>query len=203
MIVTVASFKGGQAKTTTAVHLAAFLQKDKAALLVDGDPNRSAGEWGRRGGLPFKVVDERQGMRYAREYEHIVVDTQARPSSDDLKALAGGCDMLVIPVTPDTMSLQSLLLMVRELKQLGTDRYKVLLTIVPPKPSRDADEARDMLEDAKVPIFGQNIRRFVAFQKAALDGVPVYEVKDPHSFDGWADYERVGKELTCPDTISC
>ena len=100
MIVTVATFKGGQAKTTTAVHLAAFLQADKPALLVDGDPNRSATGWARRKGLPFRVIDERQAARFAREYEHIVIDTQARPTHEDLQALADGCDMLIIPVTP-------------------------------------------------------------------------------------------------------
>jgi len=39
MIITVASFKGGQAKTTTAVHLAAILHEQTPTLLIDGDPN--------------------------------------------------------------------------------------------------------------------------------------------------------------------
>ena len=77
MIVTVASFKGGQAKTTTAVHLAAFFQEDKPTLLIDGDPNRSATGWAKRKGLPFRVIDERQAARFARQYEHIIIDTQA------------------------------------------------------------------------------------------------------------------------------
>jgi chromosome partitioning protein len=50
MILTVASFKGGQAKTTTAVHLAAFLCQDKPTVLIYGDPNRSATGWARRKG---------------------------------------------------------------------------------------------------------------------------------------------------------
>jgi chromosome partitioning protein len=120
MIVTVASFKGGQAKTTSAVHLAAYLQEDKPTLLVDGDPNRSATGWARRKGLPFKVVDERQAARYAREYEHIVIDTQARPTQEDLQALADGCDMLIIPVTPDALSLDALFLIVEALEHLGS-----------------------------------------------------------------------------------
>ena len=60
MIVTVASFKGGVAKTTTAVHLAAYLQQQANTLLIDSDPNRSATRWGSLGKLPFKVIDERQ-----------------------------------------------------------------------------------------------------------------------------------------------
>ena len=195
MIVTVASFKGGQAKTTSAVHLAAYLQEDKPTLLVDGDPNRSATGWARRKGLPFKVVDERQAARYAREYEHIVIDTQARPTQEDLQALADGCDMLIIPVTPDALSLDALFLIVEALEHLGSNRFRILLTIVPPKPSRDGDDARATLEEAKLPVFQTGIRRFVAFQKAALQGVPVYETNDPRAQEAWEDYKRVGEEL--------
>jgi anion-transporting ArsA/GET3 family ATPase len=76
LIVTVASFKGGQAKTTTAVHLAALLNEQNPTLLVDGDPNRSATSWNKRKGFPFKVVDEKQAVRFAKEFEHVVIDTQ-------------------------------------------------------------------------------------------------------------------------------
>jgi chromosome partitioning protein len=197
MIITVASFKGGVGKTTTAVHLATFLNEQSPALLIDGDPNRSASGWCKRGSLPFKVVDERQAARYAKDFANIVIDTQARPSREDLEALAGGCDLLVIPTTPDAMSLDALTLTVDVLKELGADRYRILLTMVPPKPSRDGDEARAMLQDAKLPLFSGSIRRLSAFQKAALLGVPVSLVKgDPRSASGWEDYRKVCMELS-------
>lgn len=196
MIITVASFKGGVGKTTTAVHLATYMNELAPTLLIDGDPNRSASGWTKRGSLPFKVVDERQAARFARDYTHIVIDTQARPSQEDLQALVEGCDLLVIPTTPDALALDALILTVDTLKSLKTDRYRILLTMIPPKPSRDGDDAAAYLEEANLPIFKGRIRRLVAFQKAALAGVPVNAALDPRALLGWEDYFNVGKEIT-------
>lgn len=195
MIITVASFKGGVGKTTTAVHLAAYLQQKKPALLIDGDPNRSASGWGKRGNLPFRIIDERQAARFARDFEHVVIDTEARPDEEDLKELADGCDLLVIPTTPDALSLDALKLTVKALETIGNDRYRILLTIIPPKPNRDAEDARAMLKEMKLPVFKNQVQRLMAFQKAALAGVPVFEVDDPRAGRAWNDYLAVGKEI--------
>jgi chromosome partitioning protein len=196
MIATVASYKGGVGKSTTAVHLAAYLNARAPTLLIDGDPNRSVSGWARRGALPFRVIDERQAARYARDFEHIVIDTAARPSREDLEALAGGCDLLVIPSTPDALALDALMLTAEALRELGAARFKILLTICPPKPSRDADEARGMIVEAGLPIFAGEIRRAAVFQKAALQGAVVSDVKDPRASAAWSDYERIGTEVT-------
>lgn len=195
MIVTVASFKGGQAKTTTAVHLAALMNAAKPILLVDGDPNRSATSWNRRKGFPFRVVDEKQAVRFAKEFDHVVIDTQARPTKEDLKELAEGRDLLIVPLTPDALSLDTLFLFTDALMKLGANRFKVLLTIVPPKPSRDEEEVLTMLREAGLPFFKTVIRRYKAFQKAALDGVLVSDVADTHAADAWADYMNDAKEV--------
>lgn len=195
MIITVASFKGGVGKTTSAVHLAAYLHEKGNTLLIDGDPNRSATGWSKRGRLPFKVVDERQAAKYARDFEHIVIDTQARPSQDDLKALSDGCDLLVIPTTPDALALEALTLTVQDLRTLKAERYRILVTVIPPRPNRDGEEARSMLLEAGLPLFQGSIRRLHAFQKASLLGVPVHEVKDPNAREGWNEYVAVGKEI--------
>lgn len=64
-----------------------------------------------------------------------------------------------------------------------------------PKPSRDGEEARIMLTEAGLPLFKQGIRRYVAFQKAALAGIPVFETNDKQAKIAWTDYKAVGKEI--------
>ncbi len=195
MIVNIVGFKGGVGKTTTAIHLSAYFSTLGTTLLIDGDPNRSASVWGRSGKLPFKVVDERVAARHAQGVEHFVVDTQARPTEDDLRVLAEGCDLLVLPTTPDGLSLDALMLTVSALRNIGATNYAVLLTIVPPRPNRDGEEAMKALTSAELPVFPSVIRRFVAYQRAAVLGVPVYEIEDRNAPEAWQDYITVGKEI--------
>lgn len=195
MIITVASFKGGVGKTTTAIHLAAFFQGHGKTLLIDADPNRSALGWASRGELPFAVVDQWQAETQSDAYAHIIIDTQARPTTEDLAALANSCDLLVLPTMPDILSLDALVLTIEYLKSIQTNQYRILITSIPPKPSRAGDEVKKLLKEADIPTFDIGIRRLAAFQKAALQGIPVYDVKDQRAERGWQNYQAVGTEI--------
>lgn len=195
MIITVASFKGGVGKTTTAIHLAAFFQGNGKTLLIDADPNRSALGWANRGELPFVVVDQWQAETQSDAYEHIIIDTQARPTTEDLAALANSCDLLVLPTMPDILSLDALVLTIEYLKSIQTNQYRILITSIPPKPSRAGDEVKKLLKEADIPTFDVGIGRLAAFQKAAMQGIPVYDVKDQRAERGWQDYKAVGTEI--------
>ena len=175
---------------TTYLH-----QKLGSVLLVDGDDNRSCLSWAENNLLPFKVVDEKAAPKYYRQYENVVIDTAARPDRDELEALAEGCDLLIIPCTPDTLSIKALSLTVKALQEIGTDKYKILLTIVPPKPTKDGEETRQMLNEAGLSLFKTGIRNAIAFKRAALQGIPVYDVKDRRAKTAWSDYVAVGKEI--------
>ena len=194
MIITCTSAKGGVGKTTSAVHIACFLAKNDSTLLIDSDPNHSSLKWAKRGNLPFKVCDLISSPRFTRDYQHIIFDTPARPVKDDLEALVDGCDLLIVPTTPDILSIDATLETVDLLQSLKCDRYRILLTIVPPAPRKTGEQAREALAD--FPLFKQSIRSYAAYEKAALGGVPVYEVRgDRKARIAWRDYEAVGKEI--------
>jgi chromosome partitioning protein len=99
---------------------------------------------------------------------------------------------LVVPTTPDVLSLDAPMQTVHALRSLGSEAYRVLVTMVPPRPSRDGEEARGVLLDAGLPLFDGWVRRFVTYQKAALAGVPVSTSGDPRAAGAWGDYARIG-----------
>ena len=195
MVITVASYKGGVGKSTTAIHLAAYLQKKSPTVLIDGDPNRSVCGWAVNGNLPFEVIHLHQATKLARNYEHAVIDTSARLETEEIKELVEGCDLLVIPSTPDALSLQALLMTTSEIDNIGEGNYRILLTIIPPKPNRAGEEMRRELQGRQIPLFTTGIRRFICYQKATLAGTPVYDAKDRRAQEAWQDYLKLGKEI--------
>ncbi|MGH8710618.1 MAG: AAA family ATPase [Burkholderiales bacterium] len=132
MIIGVVSHKGGVGKTTSAVHLAAWLSAKGPALLIDGDANRSASGWAERGEMPFKVVSERQAAKYAADFPHKIIDTAGHLPNSDLRELAEGCDLLIVCCTPDALSLDALLLSADTLQKIGSENFKILLTMCNP-----------------------------------------------------------------------
>jgi chromosome partitioning protein len=83
-----------------------------------------------------------------------------------------------------------------KLNELKASRYKVLLTMVPPKPRTEGEQLRAMLIENDVPVFTAEIPRLAAFEKAAAEGVPVYAVKDNRAERAWKAYEAAGKEMS-------
>jgi chromosome partitioning protein len=52
-----------------------------------------------------------------------------------------------------------------------------------------------MLTEAGLPVFKGSVRDAVAFQKAALAGVPVSVVSDQRAKNAWRDYQHIGQEI--------
>lgn len=197
MIIGIASHKGGVGKTTTAIHLSAILSKRAPTLLIDGDANRSALAYSKRGELPFKVVDEKAAARYTGDYAgskgHIIIDTAAHPSKSDLAAMVEGCDRLIIVSEPEIMSLDVLPDMLSDLAKLGSEKHRVLLCQVSPR--SEAADARAALEHLNAQTFKRHVRAYAAYKLAATRGTTVDQVNDDYAAEAWGDYLAVAKEL--------
>jgi chromosome partitioning protein len=193
-IITITGYKGGIGKSTTAFHLAAYFSDFGKTVLIDGDPNRTAVKWSGRSSepLPFIVADERQAMKTIPGMDYVIIDTPARPRSDDLKELAKGCDLLILPTSPDVVSLEPMLETARDIEEA---KFRALITIVPPHPSKEGEMMRDDLEEGGIPVFKAMIRRTVGFAKAAMTGRPIRDLEDTRARAAWEDYRSLGDEI--------
>lgn len=190
MIITVTAYKGGVGKTTTAVHLAGCLFSKGTTLLIDGDANRSVIQWNEFGLLPFDITDIENAS--LEDYGFVVIDTAARPDNKEINALSANSDLIIVPTTPDALSLRATIPVIDDLSQAN---YKVLLTKVPPYPSKAGREARRSLIKAKIPVFESEIPRLVAFEKAALQGKLVKQVSDVRVPGAHQAYINLVKEV--------
>jgi chromosome partitioning protein len=193
MIITITALKGGVGKTTTSIHLAAYLHENAPTLLIDADRNRSALVWSREDKLPFVVASQAGATAIISKYTHIITDTQARPEQDELKDLVASSDLLIVPTTPNHLDIDTTIKTTELLETWGA-KYKILLTQVDSR-TKTGREARAILEEAKLPLFKAEIPLLVAFERSSSRGVVVRDYLDPRAQLGWAKYQSVGKEV--------
>lgn len=204
MDICILGLKGGIGKTTTAIHLAAYMNQFGETLLIDADKNGSALQWAEKGHLPFKVCNVEGSLKFIRKAAHVITDTKARPEKEEIKAVAEEYDLLILPTPPRALDLDALL-KTRDLLMDYQANFKVLLTITPPPRKRPGGaekiaspkekEARELLVLEEVPVFNSTIYQYTAVEKSPLSGVTVDQYNDNYSATAWQCYLNLGKEI--------
>lgn len=209
MIITTASDKGGVGKSTLSFHLAAAIAEIEGSevLLIDGDANRSVLNWAERANpdsLPFTIVGEKHASKWFQKgnrADHIIVDTQARPSDEDLRDLLEDTDLLLVPTTAQALSLDVLPQFLNRLTALGANiPYAFCLTIVDSR-TKDEQDAREFLHKYEQPVLDGYMRAFSAYTKASAQGVLVRDArsdsgrKDGNAGIAWNDCKAIAKEI--------
>jgi len=192
----VVNLKGGTAKSTSAMFLAAALAKRGRTLLVDCDPQGSALTWAEDaeadgGELGFNVVSiptrdvKKRVDRLAGDYEHVVLDTPPA-ELDIVRAALHAADVVLVAISPSDMDINRFrptLELVAEVEAVTDLDYRVVLTMVR-RISREGRDARVAMEALELPVLATEIPFLGVYRRAF--GETIEET---------GDYEKVAEEL--------
>ena len=195
--------KGGVAKTCTSIHLASvWSSQGKNVCVVDADRNRSALAYGSRGKLGFNIVPVEAAAKTTRFSEIVITDGQASTDEEELKHLAAGSDLVILPTAPQARSIELTVELATLLKKLNIP-HAVLLVKVDFRQKRTAKEAREALEKFDLTVLNGDIPLLSAFDKAENQGAAVVDAvddkgrSDPRRMSGWSAYCSIATQIQC------
>ena len=203
MFITVCGQKGGVAKTCTSIHLASVWHSEgKKVCIVDADKNRSALAYASRGNLQFPVFPVSSAAKASRSSEIVITDGQASSDQEELKHLAYGSDLVILPTTAKARSVELTVELANLLRNLKVN-HAVVIVKVDFRQQKAAQQAKAALENFGLYVFDTFIPLLSAFDKAEASGNAVFEAvddlgrSDPRRMTGWSAYCSIASKIPC------
>jgi len=203
LFITVCGQKGGVAKTCTSIHLASVWHSEgKKVCIVDADRNRSALAYASRGNLPFPVFPVSSAAKASRSSEIVITDGQASSDQEELKHLAYGSDLVILPTTAKARSVELTVELANLLSNLKVN-HAVVIVKVDFRQQKAAQQAKAALENFGLYVFDTFIPLLSAFDKAEASGNAVFEAvddlgrSDPRRMTGWSAYCSIASQIPC------
>jgi len=203
LFITVCGQKGGVAKTCTSIHLASVWHSEgKKVCIVDADKNRSALAYASRGNLPFPVFPVSSAAKASRSSEIVITDGQASSDQEELKHLAYGSDLVIVPTTAKARSVELTVELANLLSNLKVN-HAVVIVKVDFRQQKAAQQAKAALENFGLYDFDTFIPLLSAFDKAEASGNAVFEAvddlgrSDPRRMTGWFADCSIASQIPC------
>lgn len=199
MKITLTSKKGGVGKSTSSIELAAaFSTFQYSVALADCDPNRTSFNWYSRArdneyDVGFVVVDGISD-EIPSDQDILVIDSAAAPDVNELREVAEISDLVIIPTGPGPEDIEATIKTILA-AELTADKYRVLLTKSPPRPSKRGPRAIADLAECEIATFAHPIQRRDLYMDASMEGITVF-MKGAQAYRAAAaDYTAVAGEI--------
>ena len=186
LVFAVSNQKGGTGKTTLSMNLAAGLAKRGRTLVVDADPQGSAGQWAAMAPderpFPVSVIAvagnlSREVNRFRADYQYLVIDCPPSLESEASRQAMSVSSKVLIPVLPSPIDLWASVRLANAIEQAspGNPELQAFLVINQLEPRNALSRAmQQALAEFNIPSLNTVMRRRAAYRTSALDGASVF-----------------------------
>ncbi len=185
-VIAVVGNKGGAGKTTLSINLASGLNRRRASLLLDADPQLSSLQWSEiaahNGQVPVQdATDTLQSLvaQHRDSFGYVVIDCPPSVQSQQTRQALACADLAIIPVLPSPLDLWATVHVTRELEVARETNpgIRAMLVVNQLEPRTCLSRiVHDALAEIELPVASTSITRRVAFRNAMLQGCSVLDL---------------------------
>jgi len=185
-VFSIANQKGGTGKTTLSMNFAAGLAKRGRVLVIDADPQGSAGQWSSLAPddqqFPVSVIAiggnlAREVNRFSQDYDFLVLDCPPTLETDTVSLAMSVSDTIIVPVLPSPVDLWASIRLADAIQQskMRNRALKAYIVVNQLEPRSALSNAmQQALEEFEIPALKSGIRRRAVYRNSAIEGASVY-----------------------------